>query len=226
MFSINSCPALVRSCLSEARAQALVPQWVLRPFWAHERSKPGARYATRCLSESCLSESCLTEASSGITFKTPHCATNLDRPWTVNHPCTNRAQRCLTSGSRRNHHNTTPHSQSKSRSIQFYTIIAIYFSNVSLFQAKLGLDVLLSPYEVPSHMHLWILPMQAVTESISSHLSHTLQVFLTMLIHLTPYHHHVHFYRSTMTPYEILGTPLIRYDCDNVEISVGSAMRR
>ena len=29
----------------------------------------GARYATRCLSESCLSESCLTEASSGITFK-------------------------------------------------------------------------------------------------------------------------------------------------------------
>ena len=56
----------MHSCLSEARAQALVPQWVLRPFWAHERSKLGARYATRCLSESCLSESCLTEASSGI----------------------------------------------------------------------------------------------------------------------------------------------------------------
>ena len=34
----------MRSCLGEARAQALVPQWVLRPFWAHERSKPGARY--------------------------------------------------------------------------------------------------------------------------------------------------------------------------------------
>ena len=54
----------MRSCLSEARAQALVPQWVLRPFWAHdESSKPGARYATRCFSESCLSE-----ASSGTTF--------------------------------------------------------------------------------------------------------------------------------------------------------------
>ena len=66
--SINSCPALVRSCLSEARAQALVPQWVLRPFWAHERSKPGARYATRCFSESCLSESCLSGASSGTTL--------------------------------------------------------------------------------------------------------------------------------------------------------------
>ena len=50
-------------------ARALLPQWGMRPFQAHERSKPGARYATRCLSESCLSESCLTEASSGITFK-------------------------------------------------------------------------------------------------------------------------------------------------------------
>ena len=37
--------------------------------------------------------------------------TNLDRSWTVTHPCTNRAQRCLTSVSRRNNHNTTPHSQ-------------------------------------------------------------------------------------------------------------------
>ena len=60
----------MRSCLSEARAQALVPQWVLRPFWAHERSKPGARYATRCFSESCLSESCLSEALSGTTLRT------------------------------------------------------------------------------------------------------------------------------------------------------------
>ena len=51
--------------------QALVPQWVLRPFWAHERSKPGARYARRCFSESCLSESCLTEAPCGITITRP-----------------------------------------------------------------------------------------------------------------------------------------------------------
>ena len=29
----------------------------------------------------------------------------------------NRAQRCLTSGSRRNHHNTTPHSQLKGRGL-------------------------------------------------------------------------------------------------------------
>ena len=59
----------MRSCLSEAKAQALVPQWVLRPFWAHERSKPGARYARRCFSESCLSESCLSEATSVITIR-------------------------------------------------------------------------------------------------------------------------------------------------------------
>ena len=57
------------------------PQWVLRPFWAHERSKPGARYATRCFSESCLSESCLSEASSGITLilrgsRTSECTPN------------------------------------------------------------------------------------------------------------------------------------------------------
>ena len=57
------------SCLNEARAHALVPQWVLRPFSAHERSKPGARYARRCFSESCLCESCLSEATSVTTLK-------------------------------------------------------------------------------------------------------------------------------------------------------------
>ena len=31
-----SCPTLVRSRISDAWAQALVPQWVLRPFWAHD----------------------------------------------------------------------------------------------------------------------------------------------------------------------------------------------
>ena len=46
-----------------------MPQWVLRPFWAHECSKPGARYDRRCFSESCLSESCLTEATCGISLR-------------------------------------------------------------------------------------------------------------------------------------------------------------
>ena len=39
---------------------------------------------------------------------------------TFNHPCTNRAQRCLTSGSLRNHHNTAPPSQPYT--IQYNTI--------------------------------------------------------------------------------------------------------
>ena len=50
-------------------ASMFMHQWVFRPFWAHERSKPGARYDRRCFSESCLSESCFSESSSGTTLR-------------------------------------------------------------------------------------------------------------------------------------------------------------
>ena len=53
----------------KSASACVVPHWVLRPFWAHERSKPGARYARRCFNESCLSASCFSEASSVIILR-------------------------------------------------------------------------------------------------------------------------------------------------------------
>ena len=55
--------------LTEAQAHAIVPQRVLRPFWAHERSTPDARYDRRCFIEACLCESFLTDASSVNTLR-------------------------------------------------------------------------------------------------------------------------------------------------------------